>query len=231
MKKQNLLAAALAGALASTTASLAAQDGTNTVETVKLAAEPEGPPYRPWTIGLGAGTDGIFGGGVSWRFSDHLGTRVGIAYADASWNHLGTAGINYDAKLRLLSEPLTLDVYPWLKSSFHVSLGVLFNQNELTGSASDGGAIGINGQVSLKIQQLPVNPYLSIGGNFFYFDHAHHWALGGELGVAYTGRADVSLNGSIGSRIEFDNESHRLQRYADQLEFWPMAKLFVSYSF
>jgi hypothetical protein len=107
----------------------------------------------------------------------------------------------------------------------------LFNQNELTGSASDGGAIGINGQVSLKIQQLPVNPYLSIGGNFFYFDHAHHWALGGELGVAYTGRADVSLNGSIGSRIEFDNESHRLQRYADQLEFWPMAKLFVSYSF
>jgi hypothetical protein len=202
------------------------------------------PPYRPWTLGIGAGTDGIFGGGVSWRFSDHLGTRVGVGYAESSWNHVGIAGINYDVKLKLLSEPLTLDIYPWQKHSFRVSLGVLFNQNELSGTASDTGTINIDGHpfpsdqvgsLTMKVKPQLVDPYLSIGGNFFYFDHAHHWALAGELGVAYTGGADVSLTRSGAANAAIDDALHnahnRLQRYGDQFQFWPVAKLAVTYSF
>jgi hypothetical protein len=231
IRTQIRLVAALIVTLPSTITPLAAQNSTNAVETAKPAELPERPPYRPWTVGLEAGTDGIFGGSFLWRFSDHLGTRVGVDYAEASWHQLGIGGIHYDAKLRLLSEPLTLDVYPWRKSSFHVSLGMLLNQNELTGSATDTGTIVINGHLEVKAQPQPVNPYLSIGGNFFYFDHAHHWALGGELGVAYTGGARISLDGPGAADAVANGVQRALQRYADQFQWWPVAKLAVTFSF
>ena len=137
-----------------------------------------------------------------------------------------------------MSEPLTLDIYPWKEHSFHVSLGVLFNQNRLTGTADDTGTIippARLGKLDLVIEQQLVNPYLGIGGNFCYFDHAHHWALGGELGVAYTGDPKVSLtrsgtpNGIIDAAVH--REEKRVEDYADQFKWWPVAKLMVNFSF
>src|SRR5204863_2148694 len=140
----------------------------------------------------------------------------------------------YDAKIRVMSEPLTLDIYPWKKHSFHISLGLQFNQNRLTGSAQDTGTIippEKLGTLSLKIEQQLVNPYLSIGGNFFYFDHAHHWAMGGELGVAYTGDAKVSLTRSGPPSPLLDagarREQGRIEDYANQFKWWPVLKLMV----
>jgi hypothetical protein len=256
---KKLLAAALVGALAPTITPLAAQEvtnaassitppaaqeATNALETAKPAESPEPPPYRPWTLGIGIGSDGIFGGGVSWRFSDHLGARVGLGFAEHSWNHLGIGGTHYDVDLRLAFEPLTVDIYPWQKSSFHVSLGVLFNQNQLSGTASHTKITIIDGQpfptdevgtVNMKIEQQLVNPYIGIAGNFFYFDHAHHWALGGEIGVAYTGgvRASLTRSGTVNSAIDdaIANAAHDLHRYGDQFQWWPVVKLGVTYSF
>jgi len=225
-------------------ASLSATAAETAAETSAPTENPGPPPYRQWTLGIGIGTDTIFGGGASWRFSDHLGTRFGVGYSDFSFDHVNISGNHYDATLRLLGEPLTLDVYPWQKSSFHFSFGVLFNQNELTGTATDNGTIIIGGQpfptdqvgsVHLKIKQQPVNPYMSIGGNFFYFDRAHHWAMGGELGAYYTGDQDVSLsrNGPPAPLIDaaLKNQQKRVQNFADQFKWWPVAKIFVSYSF
>jgi hypothetical protein len=245
IRRHNLLAAAFVGALVSITSPLVAQDGTNAVAVINPVESPERPLYRPWTVGIEAGTEGIFGGAASWRFSDHLGLRVAADYAEASLgHHVGIAGIHYDAKLRLLSEPLLLDWYPWKKHSFHVGLGLMFNQNELSGTASDTGTITIDGQpfpssgvgsLHMKVKQQPVNPYLTIGGNLFYFDHAHHWALAGELGVAYTGDAQVSLtrSGSASPAIDYAmrQAQNRLQRYVDDYKFWPVAKLAVTFSF
>ena len=166
----------------------------SSVEATNPAEHPAPPDYRPWTLGIEGGTTG-FGAAGSWRFSDHFGLRAGADYLESSQSGTELGNLSYDVKLRLLSEPLTLDLYPWKKHSFHVSVGLLFNQNQLTGSATDSGAIippASLGTLNLNIEQQPVNPYLSIAGNFFYFDHAHHWALGGELGVAYTGDATVS---------------------------------------
>jgi len=209
------------------------------------AAETLAPPdYRPWTVGIEAGTDGIFGGDLWWRFCDHLGARVGADYGWGDWDHVGIAGIDYHAKLQLLSEPLTLDLYPWKTHSFHVSVGALLNQNEVTGGADRSGTLTIDGhplplrrdgELSMKIQQQPVNPYLSIGGNFFYFDSAHHWAVGGELGVAYTGEADVSQTWTgVHDRVTaaaLHLAKRHLEDYAGQFEWWPVAKLSLSYSF
>jgi hypothetical protein len=216
-------------------------------ETNNPAEPPSRPLYRPWTVGAEAGTEGIFGLFGSWRFSDHVGVRLGADFTQDSISAFSIHDIKYDAKIRLLNEPLTLDVYPWQKHSFHVSFGWLLNQNQLTGSASDTGTIIIGGMpfpsdrvgsLNLKIEQQPVNPYLSIGGNFFYFDHAHHWALGGELGVAYTGDPKVSLTrsgpgGPLSPLIDaaLSVEQNRVQHYANQFTWWPVAKIFVSFSF
>jgi hypothetical protein len=222
-----------------------AGNGGNAIGALPVESAPR-PLYRPWTLGVEAGTTGV-GGFVSWRFIDHWGARAGFDYFQFSENNLQIKDINYDAKVRLMSEPLTLDFYPWKKHSFHISAGVLFNQNELTGTADDTRVITIGhrpiqifqGTLDLKVQQQLVNPYLGIGGNFFYFDHAHRWAMGGELGVAYTGDPKVSLtwaggrSGRIGSLTDSEvrNEQGKIQDYADQFRWWPVLKLNVSYSF
>jgi hypothetical protein len=227
----SLLAVALVTPLAGTTGEIATTD------------QPEGPFYRPFTLGLEAGTTG-FGGSASWRFADHFGFRAGGDYFSLSDTGYEIKGIHYNAKLRLLSEPLTLDIYPWINNSFHISAGIMFNQNRLTGTADQVGTIVIGGQpfpavevgrLNMKIEQQLVNPYLSIGGNFFYFDRAHRWAMGGELGVAYTGDPDVSLtrSGPPGALLDeaVSRAKHQLNDYADKFRFWPIAKLAVTYSF
>ena len=214
--------------------------------TNNLAELPSRPDYHEWTVGAEAGSTGI-GGFGSWRFYDHLGVRAGFDYFESSQRNPTIQAISYTTTLRLMSEPLTLDIYPWKKHSFHISAGWLFNQNELTGTASDYGTITIGGQqfpvpsvgtLNLKIQSQEVNPYLGIGGNFLYFDHGHHWALGGELGVAYTGDAKVSLtrsgpSGPLSGAIDaaVSREQNKAQDWANQLKWMPMVKLMVTYSF
>jgi hypothetical protein len=199
-------------------------------EATDLAESPERPPYEPWTVGAEAGTTGL-GGFGSWRFYDHLGVRAGFDYLDWTVKGQTIGEFKYDGKVRLMSEPLTLDIYPWKKHSFHVSVGMLFNQNELTGTSFLGNAEYVN----LKIQQQVVNPYLSIGGNFLYFDHAHHFALGGELGVAYTGNATASLTHSGAANPVSDEtiniQQGKAQDWANQLKWMPVVKLMLTYSF
>jgi len=198
---------------------------------------PEAPLYQPLTLGFDAGTTGL-GGYLSWRFADHFGARAGFDYFEYSDSGYAIKDLDYDAKIRLMSEPLTFDIYPWKNHSFHVSVGVQFNQNRLTGNAVDTGTIippATLGQLNLTIEQQLVNPYLGIGGNFFYFDRAHHWALGGELGVAYTGDPDVRLTRTGPPAPLLDAALHReekkIEDFADQFKWWPVAKLMVSFSF
>jgi hypothetical protein len=225
MKPHKLLfytASLIAGASIPFTASAAE-------ETAPVEVSPP-PLYRPFTLGVEAGTTGA-GVSAAWRFANHWGVRTGFDYLQYSENNLSIGSLHYNTKLQLMSEPLTLDIYPWQKSSFRVSVGMLFNQNELRGTATDAGRLGINGQLSMKVRPELVNPYLGIAGNFFYFDHAHHWAMGGELGAAYTGGAKVSLHGPGAADAVSHGVQHALQRYADQFQWWPVVKLGVSYSF
>jgi hypothetical protein len=241
MKTKHLNLLMLAGTATLLCASVSR--GATAAETSALAEDPAHPLYRPWTVGLEAGTTGL-GGSGSWRFSDHFGTRLGVDYIEYSQDGTKLGNLHYDTKLRLLSEPLTLDIYPWQKHSFHISVGMMFNQNEATGSLSDTGPIYIAGRqfssldvipLHLKIEQQPVNPYFGIGGNFFYFDRAHHWAMGGELGVAYTGDPKVSLYRSGPSAPLIDavlsQEQKNIQNDLDQYRWYPVVKLTVNFSF
>jgi len=227
--KKHIIAIA---SLALTSSFAFAQDSTRAAAALSMAP----PKLRPITIGVEAGTTGP-GALVSWRFADHFAARAGIDYFEYSQSAT-IQGINYHANMRLLSEPLTLDYYPWTNHSFHLSFGVLFNENQLTGNAM--GNVTINGNsyittANLEIKQQVVDPYFSIGGNL-YFDREHHWSLGGELGVFWTGDPRVSLTAPGASSTpqgaqDVRAEQAQVKHYAKDAEFWPVAKLSLNYSF
>src|SRR5260221_2612437 len=81
---------------------------------------------EPCTLGAGVA--------ANWRFADHLGIGGGFDHARITGNRK-INGVAYGATVRFMSEPLTLDLYPWKKSSFRVSAGVMFNQFDLNGTA------------------------------------------------------------------------------------------------
>jgi len=160
--------------------------------------------------------------------------------------------IRVNGTVQLLSEPLTLDIYPWEGNSFHFGIGMLFNQNILFGDASarsgrtytiDGNRYNSSdvGHLNLSIRQNAVAPYLGVAGNLFYFDSAHHWAFTGEAGVAYLGGASVNLTRSggvshsnpLGASIDrsLNNEVGKIRGYGNDFSWWPVAKLGLSYSF
>ncbi len=209
----------------------------------------EAPTYQPFTIGAEAGTPG-FGGSASWRFADHFGARAGFSYFGYSQTDVEIDGITYnDTDLRLMSEPIGLDIYPWQKSSFRITVGIMLNQNEYTGVAArdpianrtfieigssgnsyDSSAIG---DLNLTVEQQVVSPYLSIGYSY-YFDKARHWSLSGELGVAYTGDPDVTLTTGVPGSVpqpDLDSEASQIEDTFSKYKFYPILRIGVNYSF
>jgi hypothetical protein len=220
-------------------------------QTVKAADEMGAPDYRPFTLGLEASSTGP-GVAADWRFAEHFGARAGVNGFFGASIDIGNRdieGINYDAKLKLMSEPLAVDFYPWKASTFRVTVGILFNQNEIKGSTdavpgqtfvqigdSPGTYdIGSLGNLDMKAEQNLVAPYVSIG-MIFYLDKQKHWSVGGELGVAYTGSPDVTLSTGSGAENSDAGLQQDLNVEAQQIEdgawkFYPIVKVSVNYSF
>lgn len=207
------------------------------------ASAEETPAYKPFTVGAEAGTPG-FGGSASWRFADHFGVRGGFDYFSYSKTGNEIQGITYNTELQLMSEPIGLDIYPWKKSAFRITVGIMLNQNELTGVAPQDPVAGntfitINGtgydsaaigDLNLTAKQQPVSPYISIGYSY-YFDQAKHWSLSGELGVAYTGTPDVTLSTSSGLVPQQDLNAEAQQIKDSAWKFYPILKIGVNFSF
>jgi hypothetical protein len=208
-------------------------DSTNTA-----AYMPPPPLFQPFTVGAEIGTTG-YGGSADWRFLNHFG--IGGGFDTLIYNYHGKIeDTDYHVHLHLQSEPLTLNVYPWKRSSFHISLGALFNQNRLSGTAAVGAGqtVTINGttyngpvNLGLSIKQEAENPYLTVGGNL-YFDHAHHISLGGQLGIIYTGEPKITYMASPPvTPSDEQAERNKIQHYAKNFKFWPVAKLSLNVSF
>lgn len=190
--------------------------------------------YQPLSLSAEAGTTGL-GGSLGWRFSDHLGVRVGGHYF--SYDHSDEIeGVTYDANLKLQSFPIGLDIYTSKSSSFRITVGALINQNKLTGTQS-GTTVDINGNpyatdLTLGVEWPEIAPYLSLGGTI-YFDSGKHVGLGLEFGVAYTGNPDVTLTASNPAVPPGDLEAERLQieDSLQEFKFWPIIKIGLTISF
>jgi hypothetical protein len=194
----------------------------------------------PISINAEFGTTGL-GGTVAWRFLPNFGVRGGMHYMrwtspDFEFDDDGST-TTFNARAFLQSEPLTLDIYPWKNKSFRISAGVLFNQNEFSGNSV--GNVEINGatypgeQLNVDITQDEICPYIGIGGTFCYFDRAKRWALGGEIGVAYTGSPNVLLSNPTGGipASELASERQDIEEDIENIKFWPVLKLYVSFRF
>jgi hypothetical protein len=208
----------------------------NAADSSSSATVLDAPPpsqLHPYTVGVEIGTTGP-GVAANWRFKDHFGAGVGFDYFSYSMNNRKIKDDTYNAKLTLMSEPLTLDWYPWVTSSFHVSVGGVFNQNHVTGNGTGALTVGGTtyvGTVNLDIKPQPVDPYLGIGWNY-YFGKAHHWSLAGTLGVLYAGDAKVSLTSApVDPTGTVAKEQAVVQKYANDLKFYPVLKLGLNYSF
>lgn len=209
-----------------------------------LEQRAEEKPYRPITISLEAGTTGP-GGTINWRFTDHFGVRAGMHYFSYEADDIEVEGIEYAGKLRLMSEPIGLDLYPWRGSSFRLTVGVLLNQNRLKGSATaaqPGTTIGIGeneydvydiGGLYLTVEQQQFSPFVAIGGNV-YLGNKKRWSLMGELGVAYTGSPDIELRAGEPDKVneaDLKDERQQLEDATKDFKFYPILKLGVCFSF
>jgi hypothetical protein len=202
----------------------------------------ERPTHWPISISGELGSTGA-GGNASWRFADHLGLRGGGNYFAYSYSG-DIEDIRYNSDVRMMSEHVSLDFYPIKEMSFRISVGALFNQNQLTGSPNPNQTIVIDGvpytpaeygKLNLKITQEPVSPYVSVSGNFFYFDRGHHWSMGGELGLAYS-PWHVSLKHTGGTNPPgldqaITSQERKIDDQLNRYPVWPILKLYVSGSF
>jgi hypothetical protein len=110
--------------------------GTAARGTAQGAPPPQAPPaegsHLDASIGLTAGTLG-FGVQAGKLLFSHLGVRAGFNYFSFSLTHT-FSGVAYTAKLRLQNIPALVDVYPWGRGPFHLTGGLVFNQNQFTGT-------------------------------------------------------------------------------------------------
>lgn len=120
-------------------------------------------------------------------------------------------GIDYNADLKLQSGDIYLDVFPF-GGGFHISPGLLFNANTVTGRATvplgedislgDGTYINsatnpLGGSVDVDFQR--VAPAVMLGWGNIVPRGSRHWSIPFEFGVVFQGapRAMLNLTGSV----------------------------------
>lgn len=198
------------------------------------------------TVGAHLGLPTFYGASLGWRFSDHFGVRTGFDRFTFSRGE-SLSDVTYNIKLKMQSEPLLVDLYPWKNHSFRLSAGILFNQNSLKASLTPTDEITLGGQtysnpvasgvgsIDLKVKQRSVCPMVTVGGNLFYFDSAHQWAFSSEAGAFFAGKPDVQLSTtSTDPTIIQDVEAERQKIKDDigsKLNIIPLVKFGVSFSF
>lgn len=188
------------------------------------------------------GTTGL-GAQLSVPMTDELHARVGLNGASYGDNRT-VSGVNYEMDLKLKSVDALLDYYPGA-GGFRVTAGVVFNGNELTGSAKPAGASYVFngrayptasiGQVDANVDFRSTAPYLGIGWGA-KMDKG--WSFTSDLGVMFTGQADARLTsrnctGPLCPQLASDIavEQTRLREDLDGMKYFPVVRVGVSYRF
>lgn len=195
-------------------------------------------------IGIRASTLGV-GGEISIRPSPYLGVRLGGNYftftRDATID-----GVAYDLTPRLQSGIAIVDLHP-LGSSFHLSGGLLWNENEGEVEARLTGPITIGAQTyqpdevgslaGVVRYESKYVPYAGLG-----FAGRGRVSLLFDLGVAFSGYPRVALTGTTNltgpARDVFDqNVAQEIQNIQADIEsrsylrFFPVVSLGLRFGF
>jgi hypothetical protein len=169
--------------------------------------DPELRPFRSYAIGFRASTLGA-GIEIATPLAGRINLRSGFNFF-AFNDPFSIDGVNYTARLHLQSSQTTLD---WFIGGFHISPGVLYVKNSMSAPAfvGPGQTFVLGTQTFLNSVDDPVTgsssvvfprtfaPLLLIGYGNLLPRHGGHLSLPVEVGVAYTGAAqiNVALNGT-----------------------------------
>jgi hypothetical protein len=193
-----------------------------------------------------AGTVGL-GGGVAGQFNSRLGARLGYTSFEYKVKDVESSDLTFDGTAELGGLQALVDWYPF-GGSFRISAGAMENA-EFTATAMalsntytfDGVTYSVNdvAQARGTAKFDSIAPYLGFGFGRA-LSRSGRFAFTADVGVAFTGAADVNLNvtcvqaaAMLCDQIQDDvmAEEAALQDDADQLKYWPVVSFGVSYRF
>lgn len=185
-----------------------------------------------------------FGGDIAVLLNRGFDIRVGGSYMKYNFN-VTKNGNPYNFHLNLLSGQGMIDWYPFL-SSFHVTGGVIVDNNYIDAVARTATTYSLNGTVytaaeaGIMTGRMDFNraaPYLGIGfGNPVYGSKRLGFTF--DAGVAYQGKPNVTL-ASVGGLLSNDPtfqadlaaEAANLQNHVNIYRFYPVVQFGLSYKF
>ena len=193
-------------------------------------------------LGAKASTLGL-GAELVASLSPRFNARVG--YNNFEYEYSGTENnIDYDFTFTLESIPLFVDFYPF-KGRFHLTGGLLLNQNLIDAEADTALIYEINGIPFL------IGDVGALTGEIDFKDRAAYLGLGWgnpvkgkdlginfEIGVVFQGAPDVELTSTGGSlsgdpffQAQLAAEAQALEDDLEEFKYYPVIALGLTYKF
>lgn len=174
-----------------------------------------------------------------------LNVRLGGTYLPYSFNG-EISGVNYDIAPRLATASVLLDWHPF-SNGFRLSGGGVYNDSgiDLDSNPDDNTTIDIGdhvysssdlGALTGTVEYKKIAPYVGIGyGNAV--EPGRTWGFSFDLGVIFTGSADVTLEangpmaGNAEAQSDIAHEESDIQDVLDLVTVYPVLAFGISYNF
>lgn len=210
----------------------------------------EKPKTNPWAVTPEISTLGL-GVSVSKSVSDNLKTRLGLNAFSINTGEIDADDTTIETDLNLLNVSTLIDYYPWKKSGFRITGGLVFNDNQLKGDVkSTDGQIEIDGERydtdelgSAKVKASFANnvaPYIGIGWKN-PVKSRNRWGFSFNLGVMFTGSPSVKITPEFGPSANQDvkdeinsnilQAEQDIEDEIDSFKVYPVLSLGMSYHF
>ncbi|NBD33253.1 MAG: hypothetical protein GVY17_09875 [Cyanobacteria bacterium] len=206
-----------------------------------------------WAVTPEVSTLGV-GASVSYGVTSQLNTRVGINGFSFGVD-IDETRLTYDSDVNLLNISTIADYYPLKESGLKLSLGLIFNDNNVSGVATSdqSGQVNFGGQSftvgeggDLSSADLDVEfpnkvaPYIGIGwGN--PVQPGSRWNFNINLGLMFPGSPEVDVEGNTNITLpnniqaQLDQaeaeEEEELEEELDNFSIYPVVTVGISYQF
>ncbi|MCJ8147200.1 ornithine uptake porin CarO [Acinetobacter sp. A3.8] len=202
--------------------------------------------FKPAAVRAEVGTTG-YGGAISWNPNPYVGVTLGYNGGEISWtDDVKIDGNTYDLDMDNNLTYLNAEIRPWA-NWFYVAAGVgyLDNEYEVSRTIKSGNGFSVNDNDYIAVSDVEIAgnldydnkiaPYLGLG---FSPSITNRWGVFGEVGAYYSGNPNVNLTSTgtattvSGNGLANDVQSEENEiANDDQFEWFPVAKLGVTYRF
>ena len=204
-----------------------------------------------WAVITNASTLGL-GGSIVAKIRPQLNARVGVNAFGFALDYEETRG-SYDADVNLLNVATAIDYYPFKKSGFYTSLGVVYANNNADGVAQASSIFDVEvaGLDITADELLDVNadletsnnfaPYLGIGWGNPVSSNLGFWA---NVGVMFPGSPEIELSPNykvdrnlLSAEVQQEiqdsllEEEEAIKEDLDRFDIYPIISIGLSYSF